>query len=138
MLLNEEIRTKRKQLSHLEKKLINAKNNLHEILSYFDFLHIISLFLERNTLELGKIELRQNAKLSRLIAENVRHDPKQIIHNFSSHELTPDQEALLIKGLNFALPSKKLRYEEIMLLFELLYRDIGNDAKKEDLIFVKK
>ena len=83
MLLNEEIRTKRKQLSDLEKKLKNAKNNLHEILSYFDFLHIISLFLERNTLELGKIELRQNAKLSRLIAENVRHDQKQIIHNFS-------------------------------------------------------
>ena len=137
LLLNEEIQTKQKLLLDLETRFKKSKNNLHEILSYFDFLHIISLFLERNTLELEKIELRQNAKLVRLIAENVRHDPKQIIHNFSSHQLTSHQESVLMKGLNFALPPKKLRYEDFMLPFELLYRDIDEGNKKEELIFAK-
>ena len=136
-LLDEEIRTKRKILMDLETKFMKSKKGLHELLSYFDFLHIISLFLERNTTELEKIELRQNAKLTRLIAENVRHDPKQIIHNFSSHELTPEQESVLMKGLNYAIPPKKLRYEDFMLPFELLYRDIGDTNKKEEQIFAK-
>ena len=137
LLLNEEIRTKQKLLLELETKFRKSKKDLHEILSYFDFLHIISLFLDRNTHELEKIELRQNAKLTRLIAENVRHDPKQIIHNFSSHELTPNQESVLMKGLNFAVPPKKLKYEDFMLPFELLYRDIGDSCKKEELVFAK-
>ena len=137
LLLNEEIRTKQKLLLELETKFTKSKKDLHEILSYFDFLHIISLFLDRNTHELEKIELRQNAKLTRLIAENVRHDPKQIIHNFSSHELTPNQESVLMKGLNFAVPPKKLKYEDFMLPFELLYRDIGDSCKKEELVFAK-
>ena len=43
-----------------------------------------------------------------------------------------------MKGLNFALPPKKLRYEDYMLPFELLYRDIKNLDKKEDeLVFAK-
>ena len=58
MLLDEEILTKRKQLKDLESRIKKSKNDLHEILSYFDFLHIISLFLDRNNLELEKVELR--------------------------------------------------------------------------------
>ncbi len=51
LLLDEEIRTKRKQLTDLDSRFKKSKNDLHEILSYFDFLHIISMFLDRNTLE---------------------------------------------------------------------------------------
>ena len=73
-----------------------------------------------------------------MFEENIKHDPKDIIHNYSSHILTPDQEYLLIKGLNFALPPKKPRYEDYMLPFELLYRDISKfDVKNDDLLFAK-
>ena len=137
LLLEEELRTKRKLLADLETKFKKAKNDLHEILSYFDFLHIISLFLDRNTLELEKVELRQNAKLARLLAENISHDPKEIIHNFSSYILTPNQETVLMKGLNFATPPKKLKYEDFMLPFELLYRNIEDTNKIEELVFAK-
>ena len=83
-----------------------------------------------------KIEMKQNVKLTKILEENIQHDPKQIIHNYSSHTLTPDQESLLIRGLNFALPPKKLRYEDYMLPFELLYRDFHKLDKKEDeLVF---
>ena len=87
LLLDEEIRSKRKTLSNLETPFQNSKNGLHGILSYFDFLHIISLFLDKNTSTLESIELRQNVKLAKLLEENVSHDPKKIIHNISSHEL---------------------------------------------------
>ena len=123
LLLEEEIRNKQKMMEELDKNFKKSKKDLHDVLSYFDFLHISSLFLEKNIEITEKVETRQNLKLVKLLEENVQHDPKQIIHNYSSHVLTPDQESLLIKGLNFALPPKKLRYEDYMLPFELLYRD---------------
>ena len=85
-----------------------------------------------------KVEFKQNVKLTRLLEEKIQHDPKQIIHNYSSHVLTPDQEALLMGDLNFALPPKKLHYEDYMLPFELLYRDFYSlDKKVEEIAFVK-
>ena len=105
---------------------------------FFDYLHVTSLFLEPNTKAMEKIEMKQNVKLTKILEENIQHDPKQIIHNYSSHTLTPDQESLLIRGLNFALPPKKLRYEDYMLPFELLFRDFHNlDKKEEELVFAK-
>ena len=43
LLLEEELRTKRKLLADLETKFKKAKNDLHEILSYFDFLHSVGI-----------------------------------------------------------------------------------------------
>ena len=138
LLLDEEIRNKRKALKILETKFQKSKANLHGVISYFDYLHIISLFLDKNTAHLQDVELRQNLKFAKLLEENVTHDPKQIIHNFSSHVLTPSQESVLIKGLNFSIPPKRLKYENFMLPFELLYRDIKNlDKKEEEMIFAK-
>ena len=43
---------------------------------------------------------------------------------------------MLIKGLNFALPPKKLKYEDYMLPFELLNRDFHTlDKKEEEIVF---
>ena len=85
-----------------------------------------------------KMELMQNLKLSKLFEENIKHDPKQIIRNYSSYKLTQEQVSLLIKGLNFALPPKKLKYEDYMLPFELLYRDFHTfDKKEEEIVFAR-
>ena len=138
LLLDEEICAKQKKLDELTKNFDWIKKDLHNKLSYFDFLHITSLFFEPNVKAMEKIELRQNRKLTNLLEENIKHDPKKIIHNYSSHKLTQDQESLLIKGLNFALPPKKLKYEEYMLPFELLYRDFHSlDKKEEEMVFAR-
>ena len=68
----------------------------------------------------------------------VKHDPKKIIYNYSEHVLTPSQESILIKGLNFSLPPKKLKYEDFMFNFEHLYRDLSQaDKDNKDILFVK-
>ena len=138
ILLEEELEEKRRKLHIINKDFDQLKSDLHDILSYFDFLHVTSLFFIPNRIALEKIEEKQNIKLSKLLVQIPKHDPKQIIHNFSNHILTPDQESLLIKGLNFALPPKKLKYEDYMLNFELLFRDISKlETKNEDLLFAK-
>ena len=42
-----------------------------------------------------------------------------------------------MKGLNFAVPPKRLKYEDFMLPFELFYRDIEDMDKKDELVFAK-
>ena len=45
---------------------------------------------------------------------------------------------LLIKGLNFAIPPKKIEYSKFLLPFELLFRDIkSNSESSVDLASVK-
>ena len=106
LLLQEEIEVKQKKLDEVNKTFLRLKKDLHGILSYFDFLHMTSLFFDPNINAIEKMVLKQNIELSKIFEENIKHDPKDIIHNYSSHILTPDQENLLIKGLNFALPPK--------------------------------
>ena len=80
----------------------------------------------------------QNFKLTKLLESKIKNDAKYIIYNFSSHILTKNQEALLIKGLNYAMPPKKLRYEDYLINFELLYRDLTIcDVSNEKLFWGK-
>ena len=138
LLLREEILNKRTHLDKLKTEFKAVKKGLHDVMSIFDYLYITSLFLESNIKAIEKIENKQNFKLATLLENKISHDPKHIIYNFSSHNLTKKQEDLLIKGLNFALPPKKLRYEEYLLNFELLYRDLSNcDISNDKLLFAK-
>ena len=58
-----------------------------------------------------------------MLEEQPVHQADDLVFNFSSHELTPAQLSILMKGLNFALPPKKIRHEDYLLNFELLYRN---------------
>ena len=53
-------------------------------------------------------------------------DPKNAIFNFSKHVLSDCEKSLLIKGLNFSIPCKKLDYADYLVHFELFFRDIRN------------
>ena len=60
-----------------------------------------------------KIHSRKLQKLIPIIHEksiidNVSHDPNKVIYNFSNYRLTDSNKSLLIKGLNFAIPPKKI------------------------------
>ena len=62
----------------------------------------------------------------------LQHDPEKVIYNFSSYELTQTEISLLLKGLNFSLLPQKLKFENLVLLFELLYKGVINDERKDD------
>ena len=59
------------------------------------------------------------------LASQVRsHNPDKIIINHSSYQLSDIEKTILAKGLNFALPPKKLNYADYLTPYELLFRDI--------------
>ena len=59
------------------------------------------------------------------LASPVRsHNPDKIIINHSSYQLSDVEKTILAKGLNFALPPKKLNYADYLTPYELLFRDI--------------
>ena len=90
-----------------------------------------------------KIYDRKIQKLSpniheKSIIDNVSHDPNKVIYNFSNYHLTDSDKSLLIKGLIFAIPPKKIEYSKFLLPFELLFRDIkSNSESSVDLVSVK-
>ena len=40
--------------------------------------------------------------------DNASHDPNKVIYIFSNYHLVDSDKSLLIKGLNFAIPPKKI------------------------------
>ena len=53
-----------------------------------------------------------------------RHDPDKVIFNYSTYDLSDGEKNVLAKGLNFAIPPKKLNYADYFTPFELLFRDV--------------
>ena len=124
-------------------ELISVKKQLGSKISFFDFCHVCTLFLNINNKKLNRAKSIQNQKLSNIVLENsnliceTSHNPEKVIFNFSSHELSDDEKLLLCKGLNFSIP-KRLDYADHFLPFELLFRDINkNEMPNEDREFIK-
>ncbi|XP_057292667.1 uncharacterized protein LOC130621400 [Hydractinia symbiolongicarpus] len=142
-LLDDEIKTKRSRLRVLENTPEILKRSLSETLHYIDFLHITTLFLVSNDRSIKRCYDTQQKKLHKLgnnETEHVKvgHDPNKVIFNFSSYKLSDSEKSLLCKGLNFAIPPKKLEYASYLVPFELLMRDINrDDLSNEDKNYIK-
>ena len=133
ILLTQERDNKQLKQDEHSQALDALKKELRGTMSSLDFLFISSLFLEKNRRMLQKIEASQNNKLSKMLEEQPVHETDDLIFNFSNHVLTPAQQSILMKGLNFALPPKKLRHEDYLLNFELLYRNaVDSKSVKEN------
>ena len=122
------------------------KLELQYQLSPIDFMHVSSLFLVSNDKAICKNDKIHGRKLQKLIPniheksiiDNASHDPNKVIYNFSNYHLTDSDKSLLIKGLNFAIPPKKIEYSKFLLPFELLFGDIkSNSESSVDLASVK-
>lgn len=126
-LLNEEIRLKRCALRRSEGQMENVRTNLQNLLSCFDFIHVITQLVKLNTRSLERVEEIHQRKWNQLQLEQskCRNDPDKVIYNLSSVQLTDLQKSVLAKGLNFALPPRELKYCDYLLPFELLHRDIS-------------
>ena len=114
------------------------KSDLRMVTSLIDWTHISRTFPESNIKTIRRVEGIQNYKLSQLMGKKLQHEPKKVIHNSSSYQLSDTEKLLLCKGLNLSLPPKRLKFENYLLPFELLYRNVyGNDNKGESLLHLK-
>ena len=66
--------------------------------------------MESNIKACKKVEQIQSFKISQLMGSKLKHNPEEVIHNFSSCNLSTMEKWLLCKGLNFALPPKDLKF----------------------------
>ena len=110
--------------------------SLLKLLQWFKFI----LACDRKN---GKVHGRKLQKLihnihKTSIIDNISHDPNNVIYNFPNYHLTDSDKLLLIRGLNFAIPPKKIEYSKFLLLFEFLFRDIeSNSESSVDLASIK-
>ena len=113
------------------------KSGLTMVINLIDWTRIGRTFLERNIKTIKRVEGIQNYKLSELMGRKLQNDPKRVIHNFSSYQLSDSEKFLLCTGLNFSLPPKGLKFENYLLPFELLYQDVyDSDNKDESFLHV--
>ena len=139
-----EINIKKNKIKQHLLELNRVKEQLQSEISFFDFCHVCTLFLNINNKKLNRAKSIQNKKLSNLVLENsnlvsaTSHGPEKVIFNFSSHDLSDDEKLLLCKGLNLSIPPKHLDYPDHMLPFQLLFRDMNkNEMHNEDKEFIK-
>ena len=68
----------------------------------------------------------------------MQHDPEKIIFNYSSYILSEAEKSVLLKGLNFNIPSKIFNHADYLVNFELFYRDIRNFQQKIEILLREK
>ena len=134
---------KYKTLRTLYNKITSVKNDLHNEMSFIDYLHVVTKFFVLNDKNISKIRKNQSEKFYNLFLNNSHHNsitfhnPEKVIFNFPDHVLNTTEKSLLSKGLNFAIPPKK-NYADFMLPFELLYRDVDYlEVSNLDKEFIK-
>ena len=114
--------------------------SLQNELNLIDFAHVSTLFFGINDKILKSKSSVQQKKFYELLQERkIENDSEKFIFNFSKYVLSDTEKKLLVKGLNFCLPPKQLKYADYLVHFELFYRDIRNleILSNEDLDFVK-
>ena len=82
----------------------------------------------------------QQKKFNALLRkQQPKHDPDRGIFSYSKISLSDAEKSLLVKGLRFSLPPKKLNYADFLVNFELFYRSIRklDVLSNGDLDFVK-
>ena len=138
LFLLEEITFKTADRIRLNHELQNLGNEIQTVVSFIDWVHICNTITNGNEKMVKKVKVIQNYKLSELIGNELTHNPDDVIRNYSSYDLSEIEKSLLVRGLNFAVPPKKLKYQDYLLPFELLYRDIMKEEEvKESLLHLK-
>ncbi len=125
--LSVEIKSRRSSVRVLENQLRFVSNQLKDSFSVLDFIHTASKLALTNRKLIQHQQSIQRSKFERLQKEKSGHlnDPDKVIHNLSSHVLTATQKKVLVKGLNFSVAPKKLRYADYLTPFELFYRSVS-------------
>ena len=105
VFIQQEVTFKILEIEKVREQLNKMKDELRTVVSFFDWSHIANKFAESNIKTIKRVKDR------RTVGTTLTHDPKEVIYNFSSYVLSETEKALLCKGLNFAIPPKKLKFE---------------------------
>lgn len=62
------------------------RGDLTTVMSFLDQVHISNKYIESNVRTIKRVEEVQNYKLAELLGSKLQHDPKKIIHNYSSYD----------------------------------------------------
>ena len=135
-LLKKEIKDKTNIISKQKKEFNSLKMFIKSKVSIIDFPHISCLFLvgnDKKILDVKEIH-RKKLKELRLVAGLNSHDPDKVIANYSSYDLSDNEKKLLVKGLNFAVPPRKLNYADYLAPYELMFRDVKNLSVEDNIL----
>ena len=77
------------------------------VFNFIDWIHVSHKFIESNKKAIKHVQEVQHYKLCELLGDKLQHDPKKVIHNFSSYVLSKNKISLLLKGLNFVITTKE-------------------------------
>ena len=131
---------KRPHLRVLQNEFSFLCKELQSILNCIDFAGIYSLFLSGTDSSIKTHEDINEDKFNKLLNERQpRQDPEKVIFNYSKISFSDTEKSLLVKGLKFSIPPKKLDYTVYLVNFELFYRSIYNldSMSNENLDIVK-
>ena len=90
------------------------KEELHQVLSFFNYVHVTTISLVSNNKAVFKVEKIDGKKLQNLFFEFyynnsvTSHDADKVIFNFSYHMFSGNKNSLLSKGFNLAAPPKNI------------------------------
>ena len=127
-LLQAEIRNKHRKILTLTKEFQCVENALRLTLSFLDYIHVSTVSFYYNDKLLLKDSDVHQRKLSNLKkqANLLQIDPSKVVHNLSSVILSDAQLKVLSRGLQFALPPRKLNYADFLCPFERLFRSVAD------------
>ena len=117
--IQQETTFKTLEIENLQEQVNKMKNDLKTAVSFFYWSHIANTFAESNIKTIERVKGMQDYKITKRLGSTIIHDPKEVIYNFSSYVLSEMEKALLCKELNFAIPPKKLKFENYFLPFEI-------------------
>ena len=129
VFIQQEIRFKTFETENVREQLNTMNDDLKTVASFF-WLHIANTFAESNIKTIKRVKGVQDYKIAELLGSTLSHDPKEVIYNSSFYILSETEKALLCKGLNFAIPPKKLKFENYILPFEILFRYVCHNSNK--------
>ena len=132
LFIQEELTFKNIEQQKIVLEMERIKSDLRMVINIIDWTHISRTFLESNIKTIKRAEGIQNYRFSGLMSKKLQHDPRKVIHNFSSYQLSDIEKLLLCKGLNFSLPPKRLKFENYLLPFELLHRGVYDSYNKDE------
>ena len=135
-LLKQEIKEETNIIWKQKKEFNSLKMTIKSKGSIIDFSHISCLFVVGNDKKILNVREfhRKNLKGLGMVAGLKSHDPDKIIANYSSYNLSDNEKKLLIKGLNFAFPPRKLNYADYLVPYELLFRDVKNLSVQDNIL----
>ena len=85
-LLREEILLKQVNRDKLKVEQLKVGNDIKNVLSYFDWMHLVNLSSTCNINGINKVKGIQNLKLQELMGQNAKHNPNDVIRNYSTYE----------------------------------------------------